>query len=706
MKRLLVFLSLALVGSVALGWADDLSRQEQIDIIESYLYVTGQTREVPSAAIAEGLQAVGSEIPLKCGTPAIHTFLMNYDRLDADLLKAYKVMLPSRPSDLDSTLDSDSGWFKIHYAITGAAAVYESWRDDDHNGVPDYVDSVAKIMDDVHHHHVTELGYLTPPSDGPYNGGGDDKYDIYLVNFSRSVFGETYRDSIMPAGGQIATSWIKMDNDYDHISQYASRPLDAIRVTAAHEYFHAIQFAYDVYEQPPGVMGPPWMEISAVWMEEEMYDDINDYYNYLQYYFNCPRKSIEQFSSGGDMHPYGSAIWAIFLTEKFGRDIIRDIWERCGSTKGSNFVASTDTAIQMASGGADDLASAFGEFALWNYFTKSRYSLGPDSLKYEEGAVYPLIPASEIAQYDRYGYPVSPNSNPFSPEVLAVSYAQFSRFDRIVWDTTYWVCYDSLFPYCGDSAEVIDSTTPAGRDTTFYIDSSMTLNHILDIQLAPWLRWGTSLVYRPEVAPSQIEIDMFNIPVGTGALAYPFENPREFQSIMVASAPVSFDDNLYFVTDPHRMPVWLGWYINDSTGAFFVDPDTLDKNYSVVPYPNPFGPNAADDDEVTLGFRFDVNSLPGSPDDPGIWDLSAYFQLDIFNVAGEYVWGWEDVVIGVSHADPEDGDQYWYQTTWDTKNLSGERVTSGAYFVVGKLYRTASKSHLILEGTGKVAIIR
>jgi len=706
LKHLMIILTLAVLCSAVVGQAEELSRRQQIDIIESYLYVTGQSRDVPDAAVAAGHQAVGDEVPLKCGTPAIHTFLTNYDQLDKDLLEAYKVALPARPTDLGEFLDSDSGWFKIHYTTTGGAAVYESWRDENPaNGVPDFVDAVAEIMDDVHHHHVTELGYPVPVSDGPYNGGGDDKYDIYLVDFSSNVYGETYLDSIMPVGGQVASSWIKMDNDYDHISLYSDRPLDAIRVTAAHEYFHAIHFALDIYEKPPGLLGSPWMEMSAVWMEEETYDDINDYYNYLPFYFNDPGKSLQQFGSSGDLHPYGSGIWPIFLAENFGRDIVRDIWQRCADSIGSNFVASMDTAIQVASGGAHDLASAFGKFALYNYFTNTRYSLGPDSLRYEEGNDYPAIASNKIAQYDRYGSPIYPNSNPFSPEVMGVSYAQFSRFDRLAWDTTYWVCYDGLFPSCGDSAEITDTTTP-GLDTTFYIDSTMLLNHILDIELAPWLRWGSGLVYRPEATPSEVEIDMFHIPVGTGAVAYPYENPRLYQSIMVASAPVPFDDRLYFVTDPHSMPVWLGWFINDESEAFYVDPDSLGKNFSVISYPNPFGPDLSDGTEMTIGFRLDIGTLPGNPDDPMQWDLSAYLKLDIFNLAGEYVWGTGSEVIAESYVDPDGTDQYWYQTTWDTSNLGDELVTSGVYFIKGQLYRTSSQSDLIIEGTGKVAIIR
>ena len=46
-------------------------------------------------------------------------------------------------------------------------------------------------------------------------------------------------------------------------------------MTAAHEYFHATQFAYDIAEDG-------WfLEATATWAEDELYDDVNDNVQYL-----------------------------------------------------------------------------------------------------------------------------------------------------------------------------------------------------------------------------------------------------------------------------------------------------------------------------------------------------------------------------------------------------------------------------------------
>ena len=48
-----------------------------------------------------------------------------------------------------------------------------------------------------------------------------------------------------------------------------------MRVTAAHEFFHAVQFGYDYFEDV-------WlMEASSAWVEDEIFDDIDDNRQYL-----------------------------------------------------------------------------------------------------------------------------------------------------------------------------------------------------------------------------------------------------------------------------------------------------------------------------------------------------------------------------------------------------------------------------------------
>ena len=87
-----------------------------------------------------------------------------------------------------------------------------------------------------------------------------------------------------------------LDNDYAR--QYGTAPIDALRVTAAHEFFHAIQFAYDVGEDL-------WfMEGSATWVEDEVYDAINDNYQFLADQPD-PVTPAPPSTTAADTFPYG-----------------------------------------------------------------------------------------------------------------------------------------------------------------------------------------------------------------------------------------------------------------------------------------------------------------------------------------------------------------------------------------------------------------
>ena len=60
----------------------------------------------------------------------------------------------------------------------------------------------------------------------------------------------TYLDSarIDGVGSIRATAFMVLDNDYQEIYSYQSRPIEAVRVTCAHEFFHVIHFGIDFTE--------------------------------------------------------------------------------------------------------------------------------------------------------------------------------------------------------------------------------------------------------------------------------------------------------------------------------------------------------------------------------------------------------------------------------------------------------------------------
>ena len=227
---------------------------------------------------------------------------------------------------LDKFLDSEH--FRFHYSTSGPHAV--DTKDINNNLRPDYVEEVIKVFDYVADKLHNEMGYTRPPSDGYYSStrdkGGSNHYDIYIRSIPSKYYGYVQPEEYSQGNGDnerselrneknAFTSYMAIRNNY---KKFSLSELENIKVTAAHEYFHAIQFGYDGWEEP-------WLlEASAIWMEEEIYDEINDCYQYMKDWFKYPHKSLDE--SG--FHWYGSFIFFEYIEQHMGgSDTIRKIME-------------------------------------------------------------------------------------------------------------------------------------------------------------------------------------------------------------------------------------------------------------------------------------------------------------------------------------------------------------------------------------------
>lgn len=207
----------------------------------------------------------------------------------------------------------DTVHFRIHYDLTGTNAVDNTITNE--NNIPDYINTMAIIFEEVYDHEINELGYTPPPNDG--GAGGSDAYDIYVK--STNAYGWTDRD--YPAISEKSySSYITMRNNYKSYQFLHNTELENIQITAGHEFFHAIQLGYD------GDAEIWLMEATAVWMEEETYDDVNDCYQYMIPWFVKPHMSLNQ-SYG--LHQYGSYIFFKYIVEHLGGpEIIKNTWEQ------------------------------------------------------------------------------------------------------------------------------------------------------------------------------------------------------------------------------------------------------------------------------------------------------------------------------------------------------------------------------------------
>ena len=359
-------------------------------------------------------------------TPLILQAKYDYPFLSPEAKKVLDTLL-ARPS-LELAYDSPSGRFKIHYDISGINKV--PTPDANTNGTPDYVENCASILDFVWVKEVDTLGYIPPPSDGWYpawkDNGGDGKYDVYLRAFGTEYLGLTTSETTYTEGSTAYTSFIELDNDYLGYPPYHEQ-LDWLRVTAAHEFFHAIQFGYDGTEYEGTVKNekPYWMEMSATWMEDQVYDNINDYIYYLPYFFNYPWLSLRTFRGIGDLHPYGSCVWPIFLGERFNDiNIVKNIWSVCAQVPGDNVLPATEQILRDLYGSS--LNQAFQEFSVWNYFTADRAIV---TLFYSEGDLFWTkdITPKPIKVYETNIHQVYPVTGTVSqlPEDLGTTYITF-----------------------------------------------------------------------------------------------------------------------------------------------------------------------------------------------------------------------------------------------------------------------------------------
>ena len=209
-----------------------------------------------------------------------------------------------RPIDLDRTLETEN--FLIHY--TSDQSDHDAVSPDDYDGntVPDYVDRMATEFEIVWDFFLDSLGFDPPPDDGTEGGSG--KYDIYLENLPSQYFAITYTSGAQTGSSSSCASYIKMRNNYDASGFQGHTELENIQVTAVHEFFHSIQFAYNCYERF-------WtMEAAAVWSEDELYDDINDLYRYMPSWFEYPNRPIDTETT----HMYGSFILYQYIDEHLG----------------------------------------------------------------------------------------------------------------------------------------------------------------------------------------------------------------------------------------------------------------------------------------------------------------------------------------------------------------------------------------------------
>lgn len=687
--------------------SQDLTTEQQRDIIQNFMYVTGQS-DRPGVSLAES--QIENHHPIKCGTPFILEFFQNYDRLDRRLLASMGAQADITPPVTQYTYGSPQGHVLLHYNKTGSSACWQANVDSDGDGVPNYIERLADIADSCYVFEFDTLGMPLPEPDSICLPGGDNRIDIYMLGLPGGYYGLTYPqwecgDIVSPSDPCTAPSWIWIDNDFQELPDYVGNPIPAAQVTIAHEMYHTSHFATD------GCEHPAWFEMSAVWMEEQKYDDVNDYKLYDYVFFESPATSLcDTFNN----HQYQSVVWPIYLTEKYGRNVVKEIWlESAALGYAWDFLRATDSVIRWESDSVQNwqyrcsqysgdltecldsvvvpqnLTTALTEFEVWNFFTGPYASQAPNGMTYSEAASYDHVPIDKMAVQRVYPAIVAGDTNHFSPEPDGAMYLRLDNLGAIEEDTL------GLFP---------DSLLSG------YISAADTLH----------LNWGIGGMFQMRDIPDSFVVIMNTIPYWSWVDSS-FVPPRKFRGrylehLLGQWVKTSVTDSAQVLNVKRFstatfvfVPAWpLNVYydIRDTLGISYqvnnsssIDQARINLPSGVLtPYPNPAVVDRMQGDDLHFRFQLptDQTSFPTYS--------TVYLTVDVFTIAGERV-----RTIEMSTESEGRGDSQLtgvYEIGWDMKNEGGKDVASGVYLAVARLFDNADKDTQLAEDRVKVAVIR
>jgi hypothetical protein len=259
------------------------------------------------------------------------------------------------------------------------------------NGVPDYIETTSATFEEVWAAEIVLRGFRAPKSDlSSANNGGNGLIDVYVTQIGdEGLYGYCTTDDPNASDDTYPywdfSAYCVVDNDYSLAEFPFVTGVQALQVTMAHEFNHASQFAYDAADDA-------WfMESTATWIEDEVYDDVNDN---LQYLAESPMSMpYVPLDSNNVFNVYGDWIFHRFLVESSGdTSIVRRAWENAdASAVGPDMYGIQAIAKEVKDSGAK-FRWAFADFGMFND--------APTEL-YEEGADYPIPPYSSRVKISR-----------------------------------------------------------------------------------------------------------------------------------------------------------------------------------------------------------------------------------------------------------------------------------------------------------------
>lgn len=370
---------------------------------------------------------------LRCATQLIQTA-----RRHPELLEESNRFILYRPTDsnvsgyyggdvavwsYDSHLEGsmEEGHFRLYYTEDNSDGDAVKDADGQQNTIPEFVTQFARYFEQAWSYLIGTLGYDEPIE-------ANEKVEIFILDIS--CYGMTTSDNEGP--------YIMVSNDYQWVKDNLdneSKEAGAMKITSVHEFFHVVQAGYDDWPNDSTDKNIWWEENTAIWIEDELHDEVNDYLNYLGWpyeddndngqwdngqnypaeiyfdiwgnekfdtmrskgWFDYPHVSLNKSSYDGDcpysFFEYGGVIWVKYLVEKYGPQIIHTIFE--DQKTGKSAFSSIQTILILKGSSLPADVKEFKEKVLLREF--------------EEGDSYPLV--RHAANFDQY--PAQFNSENF-----------------------------------------------------------------------------------------------------------------------------------------------------------------------------------------------------------------------------------------------------------------------------------------------------
>jgi hypothetical protein len=317
----------------------------------------------------------------RCGTPLVIEYLSRRGRLSASTTLAIDHYLAF--ADGADTLLSEGGHFRLTYAREGDNAIPVDDLDPA-DGVPDFVARTSAYLETAWTAQVRDLGLRAPPTDRPVD-----------VSFRRMTF-YGYAVPVDPAAGStrlvLHNSFSRFPPNDDPDGNVAG----AARVTATHEFRHASQYVGSRWSEGG------WTEMDAVWAEERVCGQVNDYHHYLWGDSPVWRPHVPLDGGQTGTGSYDDAVFEIWLNLRWGDGLIRDYWERRADAPLETPLASWDAVLEPR---GTSLAALWDDFIGWNFATGARAVPGvgyPEATEYPECtlyaalSVYPAVVSGEV----------------------------------------------------------------------------------------------------------------------------------------------------------------------------------------------------------------------------------------------------------------------------------------------------------------------